>query len=171
MATNIGGNMQIEVFVADYSDINHANDLVLLLDDYANDPMGGNEPLPDAVRNNIVNALNKIPHAFSVLCYVDGKPAGFANCFEAFSTFKCLPLINIHDLAVKSEYRGMHLSQIIIEKIEAIACNRGCCKITLEVLDGNKPARQAYHKCGFSPYQLDDNNGTAQFWQKILTKI
>ncbi|MBO9497249.1 GNAT family N-acetyltransferase [Thalassotalea sp. G20_0] len=159
--------MKIELIVADYSNKKHADDLVSLLNDYAIDPMSGNEPLDQYVKENLAKELGKVTSAFSILCYVDGKPAGFANCFEGFSTFKCKPLINIHDIAVKNEYRGKKLSQIILDKIEEIAFQKGCCKITLEVLEGNKLAQQAYLKYGFEPYKLNSDNGCAQFWQTI----
>ena len=160
--------MTIEVVVADYSNKKHAEDLVSLLNDYANDPMGGNEPLSTFAKENLTAELSKIPHAFSILCYVDGEPAGFANCFEAFSTFNCKPLVNIHDLAVNSDFRGKKLSQKILDKVEEVANEKKCCKVTLEVLEGNEAAKSAYLKYGFMPYQLDNENGNAQFWQKPI---
>jgi GNAT superfamily N-acetyltransferase len=160
--------MGIEVVVADYLDPKQAADLVGLLNDYAMDPMGGAEPLSEYSRNNLAQALSRVPGAFSILCYVDGNPAGFANCFPGFSTFKCEPLVNIHDIAVKSEYRGRRLSQEILNAIVDVARGQGCCKITLEVLTGNVPAQQAYLKFGFEPYRLDQESGEAQFWQKAL---
>ncbi|PJE80005.1 hypothetical protein CI610_01029 [invertebrate metagenome] len=163
--------MTIKVIVADYLNKKHADDLISLLSEYANDPMSGNESLSAYIKENLIKELSKFPNAFSLLCYVDGHPAGFSNCFEAFSTFKCKPLINIHDISVKPEYRGKNLSQIMLDKIEDIAHVRGCCKITLEVLEGNKPAQKAYLKYGFKPYQLGDENGTAQFWQKGIPYI
>ena len=162
--------MQIEIIVSDYSNKKHADDLISLFHDYAIDPMGGNESLDQYVKDNLAKELSNVPNAFSVLCYVDGQPAGFANCFEGFSTFKCKPLINIHDIAVKQQYRGKKLSQIMLNKIEKIAHQKGCCKITLEVLEGNKPAQQAYLKYGFAPYKLSGDNGCAQFWQKQVTR-
>ena len=151
----------VEVVVADYSNKNHAKDLVSLLNVYANDPMGGSKSLSSFVNDNLVKELGKIPYTFSILCYVDGEPAEFANCFESFSTFKCKPIINIHDFAVKNNFRGNKLSQKILEKIEYIANQKKCCKITLEVLEGNKPAQHAYLKYGSLPYQLDSENGSA----------
>ena len=160
--------MTIEVIVADYSNKKHAEDLVSLLNDYANDPMGGNESLSVFAKENLATELSKIPHAFSVLCYVDGEPAGFANCFEAFSTFSCKPLVNIHDLAVNNDFRGKKLSQKILDKVEEVGKEKGCCKVTLEVLEGNEIAKNAYLKSGFKPYQLDSETGNAQFWQKPI---
>ncbi|UYM18323.1 GNAT family N-acetyltransferase [Endozoicomonas euniceicola] len=160
--------MAIEVIEVDYTNQQQAEDLAALLNEYAKDPMGGNESLDPYVRENLAKELNKVPNAFSILCYVDKKPAAFANCFESFSTFKCKPLINIHDIAVKYDFRGKHLSQIILDKIEYIANRRQCCKITLEVLNGNAAAKKAYQKFGFEPYQLDGDTGNAEFWQKEL---
>ena len=44
----------------------------------------------------------------------------------------------------------------------------GCCKLTLEVLEKNLPAHTAYRRSGFKPYALDEELGTAQFWQRYL---
>ena len=156
----------MELIVADYSNADHATDIVELLNEYATDPMGGSEPLPEFAKKNLALELSKLPHAFSVLCYVDGQPAGLANCFEAFSTFECKPLINIHDLVVKGDFRGKGVSQRLLNKIEEVAREKGCCKITLEVLEGNKTAQNAYLKYGFEPFRLDPEHGNALFWKK-----
>jgi ribosomal protein S18 acetylase RimI-like enzyme len=71
---------------------------------------------------------------------------------------------------VKSNYRGKGISQKILDKIDYIAQEKGCCKITLEVLEGNKAAKNAYLKYGFEPYLLDAENGNAQFWQKPVMR-
>ena len=90
------------------------------------------------------------------------------NCFEAFSTFACKPLVNIHDIAVSSEFRGKGISQKMLAVVEEIARKKGCCKITLEVLQGNRVAQNAYRKFGFDNYALDPEAGHAEFWQKSL---
>lgn len=160
--------MKVEIIEVDYSDSKHANDLVSLLNIYAQDQMGGGKPLNDYVISHLVNELSKRPYAFSVLCYIDGTPAGLINCFEAFSTFSCKPLVNIHDVIVIKEFRGHNISQSMLTKVEKIAKSKGCCKLTLEVLTKNKAAKSSYAKFGFSDYELDPKMGTAQFWQKII---
>ena len=124
--------------------------------------------LPQAVQQSLASELAKIPNAFSVLCYVDNKPAGLVNCFTGFSTFKCKPLVNIHDVTVFKDFRGLGLSQRMLKKVEQIAQERGCCKLTLEVLEGNEIARNAYLKLGFDSYELDPAMGRALFWQKLI---
>ncbi len=160
--------MIIETTKADYFNEQHAKEIPMLLDRYASDPMGGGKPLNENVKNNLVKELSKLPHAFSVIAYVGGQPAGLVNCFEAFSTFSCKPLINIHDIVVVYEYRGHGVSQKMLDKVEEIAKSKGCCKVTLEVLSNNEIAKAAYSKFGFSGYELDPKAGAALFWQKQL---
>lgn len=160
--------MNIEILIADYSNEQHSVDIVSLLNDYALDPMGGGTALSSFVKENLITELSKRPYAISVICYVDGKSAGLVNCFEGFSTFKCKPLLNIHDVVVLNEFRELGLSQRMLAKVEEIALEKGCCKMTLEVLEGNKAAQNAYIKYGFEAYELDPANGKALFWQKSL---
>jgi ribosomal protein S18 acetylase RimI-like enzyme len=160
--------MKIDVVQADYLDPRHARDMGQLLEAYAADPMGGAAPLAAGVRDKLATELARRPHAFSLLCYVDDQPAGLVNCFEGFSTFRCKPLINIHDIVVAPGFRGLGLSQLMLARVEAIAQARGCCKLTLEVLEGNKAAQAAYAKFGFEAYALDPAMGKALFWQKNM---
>jgi ribosomal protein S18 acetylase RimI-like enzyme len=87
---------------------------------------------------------------------------------QGFSTFACKPLVNIHDLAVLSGYRGQRIAERMLEMVEAIARERGACKLTLEVLSGNSSAMRLYDRVGFSQYQLDPAAGKAEFLQKWL---
>lgn len=160
--------MNIEMLQADYTNLEHAKDILYLLNSYAKDPMGGGEELSQYTKENLVSSLKQIPHAVTILAYVNDKPAGLINAFGGFSTFKCRPLLNIHDIAVLKEYRGKGISQIMLKKIEEIAVNRGCCKLTLEVLDKNIPAKSAYSKFGFKNYQLNPATGSAVFMEKEL---
>lgn len=160
--------MKIEILTADYNDTRHQQDLVYLLDTYATDAMGGQTPLIDYTRENLCRELAQRPHMFTLLCYVDGEPAGICNCVEGFSTFKAKPLVNIHDIAVAPGFRGLGLSHRMLAKTEEIARQRGCCKLTLEVLEGNEVARNSYRAFGFDGYELDPVHGQALFWEKPL---
>jgi ribosomal protein S18 acetylase RimI-like enzyme len=160
--------MKITTELVDYKNEKQTGELLLLLNAYANDPMGGGAALSEYSRANLVDELLKRPFVFSIICYVDDKPAGFSNCIESFSTFKCKPIINIHDFAVNLDFRGLQLSQVLLSKIEEIAQQKDCCKITLEVLEGNEAAKNAYIKAGFKGYELDPKMGRALFWEKPL---
>jgi len=160
--------MNISLVRADYKNEQHAKDLIMLLNAYALDEMGGTEPLSSEVQKNLVPTMSKRSDVFTVLAYVDEEPAGIINCVEGFSTFSCKSLINIHDCGVLAKYRGLGLSLKMFGKVEKIARKMGCCKLTLEVLKGNKVAQNAYKKLGFSGYELDPKLGHALFWEKKL---
>lgn len=160
--------MNIKIIKADYLNKTHAQDIPFLLDYYARDPMGGGSSLSTEVKENLVKELSKRPYAFSIISYVNNNVAGLINCFEQFSTFSCKPVINIHDIIVLKEYRGNHLCHKMLEKVEEIAISKGACKLTLEILENNLPAKSSYSKFGFSDYELDPKMGKALFWQKII---
>lgn len=158
----------ILVLQASYTNAVHADAIGLLLNSYAEDPMGGGHSLPADLLQQLPAELARRPHAFSVLAFVGGEPAGLVNCFEGFSTFACRPLVNVHDVMVKEQFRGLGLSQKMLQKVEEIARQRGCCKITLEVLEGNALAQSAYRKFGFDDSVFDPAHGRMLFWHKPL---
>lgn len=158
----------MQVIRVDYTNPRHASALVQVLDLYAQDPMGGGQALPAQVLAALPNELAKRPHALSVLAFDGDTPVGLVNCFEGFSTFACRPLMNVHDVMVIEGYRGQGISRAMLELVETLARERGCCKMTLEVLEGNTQAQAAYRKLGYSGYELVPANGNALFWQKTL---
>lgn len=158
----------IEVVRARYDDPSHAAALVDLLDHYARDPAGGGEPLSDFARGNLVASLAARPFVFSVLAFEGDTPVGLINAIEGFSTFACKPLVNVHDVVVAAGHRGRGIAAQMFAEVEGIARERGACKLTLEVLDGNAVARALYQRLGFSAYQLDPAMGNAQFLHKWL---
>ena len=157
-----------DIVVADYGDPSHQKALLDLLDDYARDPMGGGKGLSSRVRETLIPALTDQPGAFSIPAFDGDEPVGLVNCFQTLSTFKARPLINIHDVTVKASHRCQGISTRMLREVEAVARQRGCCKLTLEVLEGNRIAQQAYRKLGFDSYELDPALGQALFWEKKL---
>ncbi len=158
----------IEIIEANLSLLDHAADLVRLLNEYAQHPMGGGEALSQHVQDNLAKELHQRDQTYVIFAKVDGVAAGLLICIEGFSTFACRPLLNIHDVIVSQSYRGQGLSQKLLLKAEELAIRSGCCKITLEVLEGNQVAQSAYRSVGFSDYQLNPEHGRALFWQKPL---
>jgi GNAT superfamily N-acetyltransferase len=158
----------IEVVRARYADPAHAAALLDLLDAYARDPAGGGEPLSDFARDHLIAELAARPFMFSVLAFDGGTPVGLVNAIEGFSTFACRPLVNVHDVVVTSSHRGRGIAARMFAEVETIARERGACKLTLEVLDGNASARTLYQRLGFTAYQLDPAMGHAQFLHKWL---
>ena len=76
--------------------------------------------------------------------------------------------MNVHDVVVLPDYRGRGIAAQMFATVETIAVERGACKLTLEVLSGNRAARKLYEKLGFDDYRLDPAMGHAQFMHKWL---
>ncbi len=159
----------LRVVRANYADPAHARALTGLLDMYARDVMGGGKSLNTFALDNVAAELAKRPQAFSVLAYQGDQPVGLVNCIEGFSTFACKPLVNVHDVAVHPGFRKMGVARKMLALVERIARERGCCKLTLEVLQGNAPAIGLYGRIGFVGYQLVPGMGQAMFLQKPLS--
>jgi len=158
-----------------------------LLDLYARDPMGGGEPLAASALERLCDDLARRPDAASFLAYRGAEPShpnsgptsaptteptnepiGLINCFEGYSTFKAQPLLNVHDIVVHPRVRGQGVAQALLAAAQQLAVERGCCKLTLEVLSGNTVAMNAYDRFGFKHYQLDPDAGHAVLLQKWL---
>jgi GNAT superfamily N-acetyltransferase len=70
---------------------------------------------------------------------------------------------------VSQPYRGKGVFKLMLQQVESIARQLGCCKLTMEILEGNQHAMAAYKAHGFAGYELDPSMGKAVFWQKKLT--
>lgn len=160
--------MGLEVRKVAFENVEQGQQLVELLNAYAEDPMGGAEPLSAEVKANLVKGLSQVPGAVALLAYLDGQAVGVTTAFAGFSTFAAKPLLNIHDIAVLPAFRGQGVAQALMAGLEQEARERGCCKMTLEVLSNNHRAQQAYRRFGFAGYALDPQAGEALFWQKKL---
>lgn len=158
----------LDIKAVDFHNTAQADELLHLLNAYAADPMGGGEPLPEETKESLIKEMAKREGVYSFIAYKQGKAVGLVNCVEGFSTFAAKPLCNIHDIAVLDGHRGEGIAQALMQRVCEVATQRGCCKVTLEVLTGNTPARKAYEHFGFKPYQLDPTLGAAEFWEYKL---
>ena len=158
----------LQIKRVDYLNAQDAEALVFLLDAYAQDPMGGGEALKPDNAARLCKDLSSIAGAASYIAWLNEQPIGLINCFEGYSTFKAKPLLNVHDIAVLSAHRGQGVGQALLKAAEDHARNRGCCKLTLEVLSGNALAIRSYARFGFANYQLDPAAGQAVLMQKWL---
>jgi ribosomal protein S18 acetylase RimI-like enzyme len=155
----------IHILQADLTSLRHQKDIVALLDTYAQDPMGGGEPLSDEVKKRLIPGMRAHPEAYVFLAYRTGQDGGeeavgLANCFLGFSTFAARPLINIHDLAVTPGARRMGVGKALLDSVCAKAKELGCCKVTLEVRDDNPAAKKLYTDYGFN-----DGGVPHRFWK------
>jgi ribosomal protein S18 acetylase RimI-like enzyme len=158
----------LNVRPADFGNAADAADIVRLVDAYARDPRGGGTPLAAEVRGRLVPGLAAIPAARAWLAFEGGTAIGVCISFFGYSTFHAMPLLNIHDLAVLPEYRGRGAGQALLAAAEDAARAAGCCKLTLEVLEDNLPARRLYEFRGFHDVRYG-NSGPTRFLAKPLS--
>lgn len=151
-----------------FSNAKQCASLMHLLNIYASDFMGGGEPLSPFTKANLIQALRDRPFAHAFLAHIDEVPVGLTIGFEGFSTFDCKPLINLHDMVVHPEHRRKGVASTLFMAVEQFGREQGYCKITLEVLQGNHPAKATYKSVGFQAYDLGPDNGIAEFWQKKI---
>ena len=160
--------MKIEIRTADLDNPEHVEAVLKLLDEYASGLSGGGEPLPTYTRNNLIRELKVRPHWYALLAFEAEVAVALAIGYEGFSTFSAKPILNIHDFAVTATRQKRGIGRKLLEHIERMALDRGCCKLTLEVLEGNLNAQKLYRSFGFAGYELDPAMGRAMYYQKLL---
>lgn len=83
-------------------------------------------------------------YARSILAEIDGRIAGYI-------LFWLLPgAIDIHNVAVHSDFRRRGLGRRLLERVVLEARRRASSRITLEVRKSNLPAQKLYESTGFA---------------------
>ena len=118
------------------------------------------------VNQRLVNKLHSLAYFHGFLLYLDSQPAGFAVCYESFSTYQCKKVLNIHDFMVAKNHRGMGYARLLLVEIEEYCRAMDYLKITLEVKTQNNSAQQLYRTFGFKDEQ--DTQANSLHWQKYL---
>jgi len=108
----------ITLVQAEFVNKKHCDDYVRLLNDYAIDVMGGGTALDSRVRDELANEIAKRDSISVFLAYENDNAVGLITCIEGFSTFQCSPLMNIHDVYVAPEFRGMGISITLLQSAE-----------------------------------------------------
>ena len=160
---------QTEIIDADLANVEHQSAILAMLDAYMRDPMGGNTPMPEATKRDLIPGLRAHPACYIFLAYSDNTPVGLSICFLGFSTFNARPLINIHDICVHASLRGKGIGRKLLERIEAKARELKCCRLTLEVREDNHVARGLYRKAGFDRVLVGPKSIPMEFWRKPLS--
>ena len=158
----------ITVVEADLHRPDHQEAVLQLVNNYARDPMGNSQDLPQDVYTRLIPGLQAHPTTLIFLAYRGDEAVGIAVCFRGFSTFAAKPLINIHDLAVNPDCRGQGIGRLLLQRVEHTAREFGCCKLTLEVQLNNTVAQGLYFGVGFIRATYDLEAGQVLFLQKLL---
>ena len=156
----------VDILRADYTDPRHRSAIPYLLNAYAKGLLGFKKNIKGHVLDALVPGLEQTRNALVLLVRTDRDYVGMAICFLGFSTFHAKPLINIHDFMVLEDFRKQGIGRALLGKIETIARDMGCCKITLEVQENNTTARKLYRSSGFKDTFLDQEAGDQLFMTK-----
>ena len=81
----------------------------------------------------------------------DGKEVGFALFFHNFSTFLGRAGLYLEDLFVLPEHRGKGYGKAILQRLAAIAVERGCGRMEWWCLDWNQSSIGFYKSLGAEP--------------------
>lgn len=107
---------------------------------------------PDAVvateEKLIQHGFGSEPYFHCLIAELNGTPAGFAFYFFDYSTWLGAPGLYLEDLFVDPVFRGKGLGKALLERLAAIALERGCARMKWEVLDWNEPAIEFYRAMG-----------------------
>lgn len=88
------------------------------------------------------------PVAEALLAERDSVALGFALFFRSYSTFLTRPGLYLEDLYVRESERGRGIGKALLERVIAIARERGAGRLEWSVLDWNARAIAFYEKMG-----------------------
>jgi GNAT superfamily N-acetyltransferase len=88
------------------------------------------------------------PFYFCLMAEYEDRAAGFALYFFNYSTWLGRPGIYLEDLFVEPELRGLGIGKALLQRVAAIAVEKGCQRFEWAVLDWNTPAIEFYRAMG-----------------------
>ena len=110
------------------------------------------ERAPDAVvateEGLLRDGFGPNPYYSCLIAEHDGQPAGFALFFYNYSTWMGRPGIYLEDLFVLPEFRGLGMGKALLQRVAAVALEKGCQRLQWAVLDWNTPAIDFYSAMG-----------------------
>lgn len=109
---------------------------------------------PHAVRVDaatLAAQLREPAPPFECLIAEDPEPVGFALFFSTYSTWRGRRGIHLEDLWVTPVARKRGIGRALLQRLAAIAHERGCARLEWSVLDWNELAMSFYRGLGARP--------------------
>ena len=103
------------------------------------------EVTPDSLRPHL---FGDKPVAEAWVAEHGGTVVAFALFFTNFSTFLGRPGLYLEDLYVQTSHRGQGIGTAFLQRLAALAVERGCGRFEWSVLDWNVNAIGLYEKMG-----------------------
>lgn len=103
------------------------------------------EVTPESLRPHLFGAK---PAAEAWVAESGGAVVAFALFFTNFSTFLGRPGLYLEDLYVQPAHRGRGIGTAFLQRLAALAVERGCGRFEWSVLDWNVNAIGFYEKMG-----------------------
>jgi ribosomal protein S18 acetylase RimI-like enzyme len=151
MGTNINTDAPA-ILKASLKRTDHQRAVRTLIDDYRTDPMGGALlPMSDEHARRMILLLADHPTCLILLAAVKSEFIGMIIAFVNISSFRAKPLLNVHDLIVKKDFRKQGIGRQLLLKAAEHARLLECCRVTLEVRTDNPGAQRLYQSIGFKP--------------------
>ena len=105
-------------------------------------------PDADAAARLVEHGFGARPHFESLVADDGGVIVAYAIFFTTYSTFRMRPTLFLEDIFVHPDVRRRGIATMIMERLRALAVERGCGRFEWMVLDWNAGAQALYAKLG-----------------------
>ena len=136
--------MALSIRPATREDVGALLDFIRALAVYEREPNAVKATEADLLRDG----FGEQPYFSCLIAEQNGVPAGFAFYFFDYSTWLGRPGIYLEDLFVHPEFRGLGIGKALLQRVAAIAVEKGCARLKWQVLDWNTPAIDFYKALG-----------------------
>jgi len=136
--------MAINIRPATRADVSTILDFIRGLAAYEREPNAVVATEEDLLRDG----FGDHPYYSCLIAEEEGAPAGFAFYFFDYSTWLGRPGLYLEDIFVYPEFRGRGIGKALLQRVAAVAVEKGCPRMKWEVLDWNTPAIDFYAAMG-----------------------